>query len=120
MKKVLIFSLVLLAALSCGRKDPNAQRSDIIDVFDSLDSLETGTPLERTWVSMLGGTKTYYIRTEADFEARWEDNGGNWATVSEPERIERKTSGKWTYRPNRCLPGLCWKGRASVRSVSAF
>lgn len=87
MKRVMIFSIILLAALSCGKKDPNAQRADNIDVFDSLDSLETGTPLERTWVSMHGGSKTYYIRTTAEFQARWEDNGGNWATVSAPSRI---------------------------------
>ena len=87
MKRILIFSIALLAALSCGKKDPNAQRADNIDVFDSLDSLETGTPLERTWVNMHGGTRTYYIRTTAKFQARWEDGGGNWATVSTPERI---------------------------------
>lgn len=87
MKKTLILSLIFLAALSCGKKDPNAQREDIIDVFDSLDSLKTGTPLERTWVSMLGGPRTYYVRTSASFQAKWEDGGRDWATVSTPERI---------------------------------
>lgn len=77
---------MLLAVLACGKKE-TGERADIIHVFDSLDSLDTGRPLERSWISVAGGTNTYYVRSAVPFDVKWQDNGDNWGSVGAPEKI---------------------------------
>ena len=86
MKKLSIFTLIFLAVLSCGKSEIG-ERKDIIHVFDSLDSLETGRPLERSWISVAGGTNTYYVRCSVPFDVKWQDSGDNWGSVAAPEKI---------------------------------
>ncbi|MBR6055158.1 MAG: hypothetical protein IKP46_07460 [Bacteroidales bacterium] len=108
MKKSYILTVLLLAALSCGRKDPNAERPDFIRVYDSPES---DIPIERTWISVQGGTATYYLRSNVDFEAKWQDSGEGWATLGAPVKVQ---DGLWkielTARPlseRTLLPGEC-------------
>ena len=82
-------SVALLAVFACGKHDPNAVRSDIIEVFDSPDCKKA---LERDWISVQGGTKTYYVRSERAFEAKWQDSGDRWGRVGAPVRVR---AGLW-------------------------
>ena len=77
---------LVLSAVCCGRKNPNAERSDFIRVYENRDS---DLPLDRTWVSVKGGTYTYYIISAPPsifprhgrartFRGRSWESSGNW------------------------------------------
>ena len=87
----LCFAMALvLSAVCCGRKNPNAERSDFIRVYENRDS---DLPLDRTWVSVKGGTYTYYIRSTVDFSATWQSEDLSWAKLGELRKLE---DGLWS------------------------
>ena len=81
---------LVLSAVCCGRKNPNAERSDFIRVYENRDS---DLPLDRTWVSVKGGTYTYYIRSTVDFSATWQSEDLSWAKLGELRKLE---DGLWS------------------------
>lgn len=70
--------------ICCRKTDSNAERSEYIRVYDSPNS---ETPLERAWVSVKGGTFTYYIRSNVNFSAKWQSDDASWASISEPRSL---------------------------------
>ena len=98
MRKTTLYCLLiaLAAVLSCAKKAAG-DREDIIYVYDSPD----GTlPIEKTWVSVQGGTVTYYIHSVQSFDVKWQDSGDGWASVGSPVNLG---DGRWkvelTARP---------------------
>lgn len=85
--KYCIVLLPLLAVLSCRKDDANAVRGDEIYVYDTRDDAEA-LPLERTWISVRGGTNTYYVRSSRPFEIKWQDSGDGWGRVGTPEKLD--------------------------------
>ena len=85
------FTLALVvSAVSCGRKNPNAERNDYIRVYDTRDA---DVSLDRTWVSVKGGTYTYFIRSSVDFSASWQSEDMSWAQLGELRKLE---DGLWS------------------------
>lgn len=81
------FLLLALAAvaLSCKKSEGGGERNDYIRVYESADGEEM--PLDRSWVSVKGGTTTYYIRSNVDFQAKWQSEDASWAAISEPKKV---------------------------------
>ena len=81
-------SCLLLAAAACALfcKKPasNTERNDYIRVYESASG---DIPLDRTWVSVKGGTFTYYIRSNVDFSAKWQSEDASWASIGEPRKV---------------------------------
>ena len=86
MKKLLLILAVLIPALclSCKKTGPGPERSEYIRVYDSAES---ELPIDSTWVSVKGGTLTYYIRSNVPFEAKWQNEGVQWARIEQPKKI---------------------------------
>lgn len=89
-KLCLVICTSLLSVFSCRKQDPNAERSDLIRVYDSADSK---TPIDSAWVSVSGGTFTYYIRSSVEFVARWQSEDQTWARIGAPVKI---SDGLWS------------------------
>ena len=71
----------LAVVSSCDRSDPNAERSDYIQVFQTQDQEE---PLTTYNVSVLGGDFSFYVKSSVEFSATWQDDASNpWASVKE-------------------------------------
>lgn len=84
MKRKLLYLSVLAALLcSCTGMPRNAERGEFIRVYDAPDG---DLPLDRTWVSVKGGTYTYYVRSNVAFSARWESEDASWASIGEPRK----------------------------------
>lgn len=83
MRKTVFFAILLLAFVSCGKNAGNGEREDIIKVYEHPDSLRA---MERSWVSVRGGTYTYYVRSAEPFEVKWQDSGDGWGTVGTPQK----------------------------------
>lgn len=83
--------IALTAAFcSCKKQGGSPERSDYIRVYASTAD---DTPLDQTWVSVKGGTFTYYIRSNADFSVQWQSEDMSWASISEPKNLG---SGLWS------------------------
>ena len=77
--------VLLLAAVACAKKDPNAPREDFIEVYDSPSCVEA---LNSTSIPVKGGTTTLYIKSNVAFKTQWQDGMvPAWARVDEPRRI---------------------------------
>lgn len=82
--------LALTAAfVSCG-KSGRGERKEYIKVYDSPDG---GTALDRVWMSVSGGTSTFYIKSNVDFSAKWQSEDASWASISEPRKL---SDGLWS------------------------
>lgn len=75
---------LLLLFVSCKRTDPNAERGEYIRVYDSAAS---EVPLDRAWVSVNGGTVTYYVRSNVPFSAKWQSSDDTWASIGQPKDL---------------------------------
>lgn len=87
MKKLLfILSLALpVLCMSCHKKAVQSpERAEYIRVYDSADS---ELPIDSTWVSVKGGTLTYYIRSNVAFDAKWQNEGKVWAHIQQPKKL---------------------------------
>ena len=88
MKKLLyILSLALpVLCMSCHKKamQSGPERAEYIRVYDSADS---ELPIDSTWVSVKGGTLTYYIRSNVAFDAKWQNEGKVWARIQQPKKL---------------------------------
>lgn len=89
MRKYLYIALAFFA-IACNHKDPNAERRDYIRVYESRDG---GTPIDRSTVSVKGGSFTYYVKSNVEFTAKWQSEDVSWASISEPRKIE---DGLWS------------------------
>ena len=88
MKYFAICLLPILAAVSsCKKDDGGAVRSDEIYVYETRDDAEA-LPLERSWISVQGETKTYYVRSSRSFDIKWQDSGDGWGSVGTPEKLD--------------------------------
>lgn len=80
-------SCLLVAAAACAifckKPAANIERNDFIRVYESASG---DVPLDRVWVSVKGGTFTYYIRSNVDFSAKWQSEDPSWASISEPRK----------------------------------
>ena len=88
MMKRLIFILSLalpLLCMSCNKKaEQSPERAEYIRVYDSADS---ELPIDSAWVSVKGGTLTYYIRSNVAFDAKWQNEGKVWARIQQPKKL---------------------------------
>lgn len=80
---------LLLAAAAiqlpgCSKSENNPERSDYIRVFESEND---DTPIDSAWVSVKGGTYTYYIRSNVSFSAKWQSSDVSWASVGSPKSL---------------------------------
>lgn len=95
MKKIITYPilsvlLLLWTASSCKRDDPNAERKDYIRVYENLTSEH---PIDRTNLPVRGGSVTLYIRSNANFQAKWQDGRvPAWASITRPRLI---SEGLW-------------------------
>lgn len=84
----LLLALLLagMAAASCRKDaDPNADRTDYIDVYASPEDEE---PLNAGSVSVQGGTSVVYVRTNLDLKVQWQDDGTSpWVKVAGYENV---------------------------------
>ena len=93
-----------MAAASCRKGvDPNADRSDYINVFASP---EGEVPLDAVSASVKGGPATMFIRTNLDdFKIQWQDDGTTpWVKVLGTEKrqddlvaIQLEVAPRYTY-----------------------
>lgn len=84
-KLILILSLALpLLCLSCKKHAQSSERAEYIRVYDSERS---ELSIDSTWVSVKGGTLTYYIRSNVDFDAKWQNEGKIWARIQQPKKL---------------------------------
>ena len=78
-----VAAVVLCAgvAAACHHDDPNAERSEYIEVYAAPDA---ETPLSgSTSVSVRAGTEKLYVKSNVDLVAKWQDDAdASWATVS--------------------------------------
>ncbi|MBQ7517972.1 MAG: hypothetical protein IJU13_06060, partial [Bacteroidales bacterium] len=90
MRKAITLSFALLLPalfllLSCKKTDPNAERSEYIQVYDSPGS---DTPLKQAFIPVKGGSVTLYIKSSVSFNAKWQDgNVPAWAEVTQPQSV---------------------------------
>ena len=71
----------LAVVSSCDRNDPNAERSEYIQVFQTQNQEEPQTTYN---VSVLGGEFSFYVKSNVEFSAAWQDDASNpWASVKE-------------------------------------
>ena len=75
---------------SCNDNSRNAGRTEFIRVFESPDG---DAPLDRAVVSVKGGTYTYYIRSNVEFQARWQSEDTSWAEIGAPKLV---SDGLWS------------------------
>ncbi len=85
MKRLLLIAIFAACLVSCGKTDRNAERNDYIRVY--ADPQDQETPLDRVWVSVKGGTYTYYIRSNVSFTAKWQSEEDSWAEIGEPKSL---------------------------------
>lgn len=86
MIRISLLLAVLLAGISACRKvDPNSERSDFIRVYASRAA---DVPLDRTCVSVKGGTYTYYIHSSVPFTAQWQSEDPSWAGIGQLKPLE--------------------------------
>lgn len=73
---------------SCGDKDSNAVRSEIMEVWSS-EACDDEAPLDKFCVSVKAGTQDFYVRTNvSDFKAFWQDAAPRpWAEVTACEEV---------------------------------
>lgn len=80
--------LLLVAAATqlpaCSKSEDNSERSDYIQVFASENDF---TPIDSACVSVKGGTYTYYIRSNAQFSAKWQSSDISWASIGSPKSL---------------------------------
>ncbi|MBR1705160.1 MAG: hypothetical protein IJ721_00020 [Bacteroidales bacterium] len=83
-----VAAVVLCAgvAAACHHNDPNAERSEYIEVYAAPDA---ETPLSgSTSVSVRAGTEKLYVKSNVDLVAKWQDDAdASWATVSGFEKV---------------------------------
>lgn len=88
--KLCLFAILALGLFSCKKSSSNAERSDYIRVYDSV---EGEPPIDRAVVSVKGGKYTYYIRSNVDFTVRWQSEDSSWAEIGTPQRV---SEGLWS------------------------
>lgn len=72
---------VLVNVSSCDRNDPNAERNEYIQVFQTQDQEE---PLTTYSVGVLGGEFSFYVKSNVEFSAAWQDDASSpWASVKD-------------------------------------
>lgn len=82
---ILILSLALpVLCMSCKKTMQGTERDEYIRVYDSADS---DLPIDSTWVSIKGGTLTYYVRSNVPFDAKWQNEGKVWARIQQPQKL---------------------------------
>ncbi len=78
-----LLGAVAFAGVSCNRVDPNAPRSEYIEVYDSLD--DEAEPKTAFSISVKADTTVFYVRTNVDpakIEVEWQDASTSpWAKV---------------------------------------
>lgn len=87
-----LLALLLTGALppamcvSCDDSDANQDRKEYIDVYSEPDGEESATVFP---VGVQGGTATFYIRSNVEFTAKWQDNlTSPWIKIKNLEEIE--------------------------------
>ena len=90
MRKAITLSFALLLPaffllLSCKKGDPNAERGEYIQVYDSPAS---DIPLKQAFIPVKGGSVTLYVKSIVNFSAKWQDgNVPAWAEVTQPQSV---------------------------------
>ena len=84
-----LLALLLMAgaaATSCRQDaDPNADRTDTLDVYASLDDEE---PLSVVNVSVQGGPQRIWVKSNVDFKAQWQDELDKpWLRIQGVEQV---------------------------------
>ena len=75
---------------SCVHNDPNAERSEFIDVYANLDQEEPATTYS---VGVEGGEFRLYVKSNVEFSAQWQDDASTpWATVESVTKEDDNTS----------------------------
>ena len=74
--------------LSGCAKESNKEREEYIRVYKTADCC---VPLERDWVSVEGGSVTYYIKSNVPFNAKWQNGGAAWMQADEPKSLGENT-----------------------------
>ena len=84
-------ALTVTAALftvSC-EQPTNSERSESIEVFVDLEEME---PVDQASVHVVGGVHQFYVKSNVDFTASWEDGETSpWATVVDDTTVDPKT-----------------------------
>lgn len=90
-----LFGAGLIAAApivvsSCVHDDPNAERSEFIEVYANLDQEEPATTYS---VSVEGGEFRLYVKSNVEFSAQWQDDASSpWAKVASVTKEGDNTS----------------------------
>lgn len=77
---LLLLGAVLPCSTSCRRSDAENFRKEYIDFYRSADDEE---PSNMVSVTVMGGSATFTVRSNVDFQASWQDDQAKpWASVS--------------------------------------
>ncbi|MBO6169937.1 MAG: BACON domain-containing protein [Bacteroidales bacterium] len=80
-----LLALSLLCLCSCNKGGEEVFRKEYIDFYKNADDEEPSTVVS---VPVIGGTSTFTVRSNVEFEALWQDDQSKpWASVS---RVEKK------------------------------